>query len=110
MAEQGQSGLRFSVGPTAGPSPYCNNVRITSSFFDFYIEFLQNVPVLVGQTGGPPENSPNLVQRIVMSPEHAKALLELLGESVANYEGQFGEIKPKPHSPPPPQANDMESS
>jgi hypothetical protein len=110
MTEQGQGGLRFSIGPTAGPSPYCNNAKITLSFFDFYIEFLQNVPVLGGQTGVPPENAPNLVQRIVMSPEHAKAFLELLGESVANYEKQFGEIKPKPDLPPPPQANEMESS
>jgi hypothetical protein len=57
-----------------------------------------------------PATSVNLVQRVVMSPEHAKAFLELLRESVANYEEQFGEIKPAPKQPPPPQTSETEPS
>lgn len=43
--------------------------------------------------------------RIIMAPEHAKRLLKVLEENVANYEKRFGEINipepPSGHQPPP---------
>jgi uncharacterized protein DUF3467 len=110
MTEQGQGGLRFSIGPNTGPSAYCNSAKVVISFFDFNFEFSQNVPVYRGQAGDLPAISANPIQRIVMSPEHAKAFLKLLRDSVANYEEQYGEIKPAPRPTPPPQANETESS
>ncbi|HUT54513.1 MAG TPA: DUF3467 domain-containing protein [bacterium] len=36
--------------------------------------------------------------RVIMAPEHAKRLLKVLTDNIANYEKRFGEIKlPEPH-------------
>jgi hypothetical protein len=113
MTEPEQGGFRVSLGGrpaniVTGPSPYCNSAKIVISFFDFNFEFSQRVPVPGGQAGELSAVSANLIQRIVMSPEHAKAFLELLQRNVAEYEGQFGQIKPvpQPESQPPSQENE----
>ena len=43
-----------------------------------------------------------LVSSIIVSPGHAKRLLQALQENISRYEAQFGGIKetPEPHMPP----------
>lgn len=116
MTEQGQEGFRLSLGGRpvnvfTGPSAYSNSAQIVVSFFDFSFEFNQTVPV-ESQAGELPGVSTSLVQRIVMSPQHAKAFLNALQQNVDHYEQQFGEIPPAPQLPPqepPAQENEGES-
>ena len=67
-------------------SIYTNNANIQISYFDFRFDFRQLMP---GADGG------MVVERmasVVMSPQHAKALLGVLTENIRQYEEQFGSI------------------
>jgi hypothetical protein len=112
VAEQNPEGFRFSVGGRpvnilTGPSAYCNSAQIVVSFFDFNFDFNQTVPVQA-EEGELPAVSTNLVQRIVMSPQHAKAFLNALQQNVDHYERQFGQIPPAPQLPQEPPAQEDE--
>lgn len=73
-------------------SQYSDYALISQSFFGFHLDFGQRLP-------GSPEVS--LFSRVVVSPQHAKLLLNLLHENVEKYEEKFGEISvPKKESPP----------
>lgn len=102
MAEQGQGGIKFSLGPggaIGGPSGYCNNAQVLSSLWDFTLEFAQLVPTeQVGEDGA---RMPALVGvgRIIMSPQHAKAFSRALARSVEQWENEFGEIPTLPEQP-----------
>jgi hypothetical protein len=90
------------MGPSsgAGVSPqYCNGVQVFTSSWDFNFEFYHVVPILGEQEGEPPTITRNVVQRTVMSPQHAKAFLEVLGQNVVAWEAQFGEIQTPPENP-----------
>lgn len=78
------------------PGRYCNNVQIIHSLWDFNFEFAQMAPIPRGENE-PPEVAHNLVERIVMSPQHAKAFLAVLAQNVEQWEEQFGEL---PTGPP----------
>jgi hypothetical protein len=71
---------------------YANSVQMRVNLWDFYLEF-----GLVNQ------NSPEAVnietfQGIYLSPQQAKALLNVLQQNVTQYEGAFGEIKLDPRA------------
>ncbi len=55
------------------------------------------------EEGQPPLISTAATQRVIMSPQHAKAFLEVLGQNVTEWERQFGEIRLVPQDPNPPQ-------
>lgn len=66
---------------------YSDVVRIAFSSYTVSFELAQLIP---------PDNSNNnkarIVDRIIMSPGHAKAFYEVLGENLKKYESHFGEI------------------
>lgn len=66
---------------------YSDVVRIAFSPYTISLELAQLIP---------PDNSnmskAKVVDRIVMSPGHAKAFYEVLGQNLKNYESHFGEI------------------
>ena len=71
---------------------YANSVQMRVNLWDFYLEF-----GLVNQ------NTPEAVnietfQGIYLSPQQAKALLNVLQQNVTQYEGAFGEIKLDPRA------------
>lgn len=104
MAEQGP--FRLTMGPggvVGGPTQYCNGVQIVISSWDFNFEFYQVVPIPGEQEGEPTTLSRNVVQRTVMSPQHAKAFLEVLRQNVAAWEAQFGQIQSPPENQNPPE-------
>ena len=66
---------------------YANSVQVRASLWDFFLSF-----GIVNQT------SPELVQianfqGIYLSPQQAKALLNVLQQHVSQYESAFGELK-----------------
>ena len=71
---------------------YANSVQVRVSLWDFYLMFgriLQSSPDVV---------SIQNFQGIFVSPQQAKALLNVLSQNVQQYEAAFGEIKLEPHS------------
>jgi flagellar protein FlaG len=71
---------------------YANSVQIRVNLWDFFLMF-----GLVNQTS--PENvSIQNFQGIYVSPQQAKALLNVLQQNVQQYESAFGEIKLEPQA------------
>lgn len=63
---------------------YSNLAIITHSSSEFVLDFVRMMPGLP---------KPEVKSRVILTPEHAKRLLETLKENVAKYEHAFGEIK-----------------
>ena len=71
---------------------YANSVQIRVSVWDFLLMFgtiMQSAPEVVQIAN---------FQGVYLSPQQAKALLNVLGQNVAHYESTFGEIKLDPRA------------
>lgn len=75
------------------PPKYVNSFEIFWSQWDFLYSF-QHVFKLPGNPGEieKVEMDRSLVSRMVMSPQHAKAFLEVLRAQVEKFENKYGEI------------------
>src|SRR5229473_5845099 len=71
---------------------YANSVQIRVNLWDFLLLF-----GVVNQTAPDNVNIQNF-QGIYLSPQQAKALLNVLQQNVSQYENTFGEIKLEPQS------------
>ena len=72
---------------------YANSVQVRVSLWDFFLTF-----GIVDQTS--PENvSIANFQGVYLSPQQAKALLNVLQQNLGQYENAFGEIKLEPQTP-----------
>ncbi|HVN03679.1 MAG TPA: DUF3467 domain-containing protein [Bryobacteraceae bacterium] len=72
---------------------YANSVQIRVNLWDFFLLF-----GLVNQTA--PDNvTIQNFQGIYLSPQQAKALLNVMQQNITQYETAFGEIKLEPHPP-----------
>ena len=71
---------------------YANSVQIRVNLWDFFLLF-----GVVNQTA-PDQVSIQNFQGIYVSPQQAKALLNVLQQNVSQYESTFGEIKLEPQS------------
>jgi len=69
---------------------YANFASIVHNFAEFIIDLGRIVPG---------REDVQVVSRLVMTPVHAKQLLRALGENVAIYERNFGEISQGPTPP-----------
>ncbi|MEJ5369301.1 MAG: DUF3467 domain-containing protein [Bryobacteraceae bacterium] len=75
---------------------YCNSVQVRMSLWDFLLTF-----GLMRQTGPESVVIQNF-QGIYLSPQQAKALLNVLLTHVQQYEAAFGEIRLEPRTGPGP--------
>jgi hypothetical protein len=71
---------------------YANSVQVRVSLWDFFLSF-----------GRATQSAPDSVtihnfQGVYVSPQQAKALLNVLRENVSQYEAAFGEIKLEPQA------------
>ncbi len=71
---------------------YANSVQIRVNLWDFFLLF-----GLVNQSS-PDQVSIQNFQGIYLSPQQAKALLNVLQQNVTQYEAAFGDIKLEPQS------------
>jgi hypothetical protein len=72
---------------------YANSVQVRVNLWDFLLLFGR-----VNQTA--PDNvTIHNFQGIYVSPQQAKALLNVLQQNVNQYESAFGEIRLEPHNP-----------
>src|SRR5436190_11332512 len=72
---------------------YANSVQVRVNLWDFYLLFGR-----VNQTA-PDSVSIQNFQGIYVSPQQAKALLNVLQQNVTQYESAFGEIRLEPQTP-----------
>ena len=90
-AQQGNQ-ININLSPETAEGTYSNLAIIAHSTSEFVIDFVRMMP-------GTP--TANVKSRIILTPEHAKRLLQALQENVAKYESQFGHIKmPSGFMPP----------
>lgn len=82
MEEKKQLNLELKAEVARGT--YSNLAIITHSHSEFIIDFAEMLPGLP---------KPEIASRIIMTPEHAKRLLNALVDNVGKYESQFGTIE-----------------
>ena len=75
--------ISLELKPEIARGSYSNLAIITHSRSEFIIDFATMLPGLP---------KPDIGNRIVMTPEHAKRLLQALMDNVTKYESQFGLI------------------
>ena len=71
---------------------YANSVQVRVTLWDFLLSF-----GMVNQTAADQVSIQNF-QGIYVSPQQAKALLNILQQNISQYESAFGEIKLEPHA------------
>lgn len=75
--------FNLSLKPEVATGTYSNLALISHSHSEFIIDFACVLP-------GMPQ--PEVRDRILMTPEHCKRLLNALADNISKYESQFGEI------------------
>ena len=80
----------LELKPEIAKGSYSNLAIISHSPSEFIIDFATMLPGL---------QKPDITNRIVMNPEHAKRLLNALADNIDKYESQFGQIIFKEQQP-----------
>ena len=94
MADKKQKPQQINVelGEKEAEGTYSNLAIITHSQAEFIFDFTRILP-------GIPKAK--VQSRIIMTPQHAKMLLKALGDNIAKFENQYGEIPtPGPQNNP----------
>ena len=78
-----QKQIQLELKPEIARGTYSNLAIITHSHSEFIIDFATMLP-------GQPK--PEVGNRIIMTPEHTKRLLNALMDNITKYESQFGFI------------------
>lgn len=78
-----QQQITIELKPEIARGSYSNLAIITHSRSEFIIDFATILPGLP---------KPDISNRIVMTPEHAKRLFNALQDNIIKYENQFGTI------------------
>ncbi|MCR5245803.1 MAG: DUF3467 domain-containing protein [Bacteroidales bacterium] len=76
--------VNINMDPAVAGGIYSNLAIISHSHSEFIIDFAAVLPGLPG---------PKVESRILMTPEHAKRLLNALAENIGKYENQYGKIE-----------------
>lgn len=76
--------IQIELGEEVAQGTYSNLAVIAHSSSEFVIDFIRIVP-------GVPKAK--VKSRIILTPEHAKRLLEALSENIEKYEQQNGNIR-----------------
>ena len=76
--------IKIEIKPEIAKGTYSNLAIITHSHSEFIIDFATMLPGL---------QKPEVGNRIIMTPEHAKRLFLALQDNLAKYESQNGQIE-----------------
>ncbi len=79
-----QNPLQVELGPQEAEGIYSNLVFIAHSASEVILDFARALPGLP---------KAKVYARVILTPMHAKSLLQALEQNLKNYEGQFGAIK-----------------
>lgn len=78
-----KQGINLEIKSEIANGSYSNLAIITHSFCEFIIDFATMLP-------GMPK--PEITNRMIMTPAHAKRLLAALSDNIQKFEAQFGTI------------------
>lgn len=84
MSDEKRPPIQVELGEKESEGIYSNFVLIAHSPSEFIIDFARILPGV---------QKARVYSRIVMTPQHARMLLNALEENIKKYEGRFGEIK-----------------
>jgi hypothetical protein len=87
MEQQAPQTIRITLDDAVAQGEYINFANIIHSPSEFVIDLGRMVP-------GRPDVK--IYSRVIMTPLHAKQLLEALGHNISLYEQKFGEIRIEP--------------
>jgi hypothetical protein len=87
MENQPQQTIRILIDDNVAQGEYVNFANIIHSQSEFVIDLGRVVP---GRT------DVKIYSRVILTPLHAKQLLEALSHNIALFEQKFGEIRPDP--------------
>ena len=82
--EKNNGQLNIELTEEIAEGTYANLAMIAHSNSEFVVDFIRMMP-------GVPKAK--VKARIILTPEHAKRLMQALADNVTKYESQFGEIK-----------------
>jgi hypothetical protein len=83
-----QKRIEININEKTAQGKYANLQIVTHSPSEFILDFAQILPGLP---------KAEVVSRLILAPQHAKALMKTLATNVARYEQTFGEIKEHQH-------------
>ena len=86
----GQNQINIELSEEIAEGEYANLAMIAHSNSEFVIDFIRLMP-------GVPKAK--VKSRIVITPEHAKRLLNALNDNIQKYEDTFGSIKKTDEAP-----------
>jgi len=82
--------IKLEIDKETAKGTYSNMALISHTGAEFFIDFVLAYP----------RQQPTVTSRMVLSPQHAKALMLSLQENVRRFETRFGEITlPAPRDP-----------
>ena len=81
---QQQNQFQMGIDPMVAEGVYSNLALISHSPSEFILDFATALP-------GMPQ--PQVKSRVILAPEHAKRLLQILQNNVFNFEKAFGKIQ-----------------
>lgn len=81
--ENNEKQLNFEIKPEIASGEYSNLAIITHSHSEVILDFAKMLPALP---------KAQVCSRIIMTPEHAKRLMNALIDNINKYESQFGPI------------------
>jgi len=81
---QQQNQINIELSEEMAEGIYSNLAIITHSHSEFIVDFIKMMP------GAP---KAKVKSRIVITPQHAKRLLNALGDNISRFEQQFGTIQ-----------------
>lgn len=84
MADNNNNQMSIELKPEVAAGTYSNLAIISHSHSEFVMDFAAMLP-------GMPKAQ--VLNRVVMTPEHAKRLLAALNDNIMKYEQQFGRIE-----------------
>ena len=76
--------IEININEKTAQGSYANLQIVTHSPTEFVLDFCQMLPGLP---------KANVISRLILSPQHAKALMKTLSVNIGRYEEHFGEIK-----------------
>ncbi|MCP4138361.1 MAG: DUF3467 domain-containing protein [bacterium] len=82
--------IEVKVDENVAAGIFSNYTNISNSPEEFIMDFLFVHPA-------PPPGFGKLMSRVILTPAHAKRLLQTLNENVRDYEERFGEINVQEH-------------
>ncbi len=82
--------IKLEIDKETAKGSYSNMALISHTGAEFFIDFVLAYP----------RQQPTVASRVILSPQHAKALLLSLEENVKRFESRFGSIAlPAPRDP-----------